>query len=294
MLLSVIIPVYHVEQTLQRCVESVLQQDVNDMEVILVDDGSPDNCPRLCDEWAEKDRRIKVIHKENGGLSDARNAGIEMSRGKYLTFVDSDDYLAPNTYQPLLDILQKHPEYDILEYPVAGKFTWRKKQFRDVNEYWLEGKAYLHTFAWNKIYRRKLFEDVRFPKGKVFEDVYTLPQLLRFADVVATTDVGGYHYCYNPNGITAQASGEDLAMLLEAHLQSGMPLDDRYYLHLVNIQMDVWERLGCPILLPDRKLNPQLFTGKEKVKVFMLNILGINILCRINKLIHLFKKPSHW
>ena len=99
--LSVVIPVFRVEHTLQRCVESVLQQDLSDMEVILVDDGSPDHCPKLCDEWAEKDTRIKVIHQENKGLSGARNAGIDIAQGDYLTFVDSDDYLALNTYQPL-------------------------------------------------------------------------------------------------------------------------------------------------------------------------------------------------
>lgn len=102
MLLSVIIPVYRVEHTLQRCVESVLSQGVDDMEVILVDDGSPDNCPVLCDGWAEKDARVKVIHKDNGGLSDARNAGIEMATGDYLTFVDSDDYVEDDTYPALL------------------------------------------------------------------------------------------------------------------------------------------------------------------------------------------------
>ena len=90
MKLSIIIPVYRVEATLDRCVKSVLKQDINDMEVILVDDGSPDGCPKMCDEWAEKDSRISVIHKENGGLSDARNAGIDVACGDYITFVDSE------------------------------------------------------------------------------------------------------------------------------------------------------------------------------------------------------------
>ena len=91
MKLSIVIPVYLVESTLKRCVESVLSQDVEDMEVILVDDGSPDNCPKICDEWGRKDNRIMVIHKENGGLSEARNAGIDIASGDFITFVDSDD-----------------------------------------------------------------------------------------------------------------------------------------------------------------------------------------------------------
>ena len=103
MTLSVIIPVYNVEETLDRCVESVLKQRVDDMEVILVDDGAPDKCPEMCDHWAAKDQRIRVIHKPNGGLSDARNAGIDMACGDYITFVDSDDWIADNTYPPLID-----------------------------------------------------------------------------------------------------------------------------------------------------------------------------------------------
>ena len=99
MKLSVIIPVYRVEDTLDRCVESVLCQSVDEMEVILVDDGSPDQCPAKCDLWAEKDARIRVIHKENGGLSDARNAGIDIAQGDFITFVDSDDYLEADTWQ---------------------------------------------------------------------------------------------------------------------------------------------------------------------------------------------------
>ena len=114
MKLSIIIPVYRVETTLNRCIESVVTQDFDDFELILVDDGSPDNCPQLCDSWAAKDRRISVIHKSNGGLSDARNAGIDMARGDYLTFIDSDDYLAEHTLAPLMQTLTQQPAIDIL------------------------------------------------------------------------------------------------------------------------------------------------------------------------------------
>lgn len=291
MKLSIVIPVYCVEATLDRCVESVLIQDVDDMEVILVDDGSPDSCPQLCDQWAARDNRIQVIHKENGGLSDARNAGIDVAHGDFLTFVDSDDYLAPGTYAPLLDIIE---DADILEYAIANRLSPEDHTYTDMNEYWLQGRAYQHTYAWNKIYRRALFEQVRFPKGKVFEDVYTLPQLLKQARKVKTSSKGHYHYCYNPQGITANASGEQLAMLLEAHLSSQMPLDDTYYLYLLNIQIDVWERLKGDIKLPFRKLNPQVFHGFERLKAEAHNMLGIKNICKITKTIHRFKEPRHW
>lgn len=291
MLLSVVIPVYRTEQTLQRCVESVLNQDVDDMEVILVDDGSPDNCPQLCDEWAEKDNHIKVIHKTNGGLSDARNAGIDIAKGEYITFVDSDDWVDDNTYATLLNIMGDN---DILEYPIANRLQLQNHVYHDADKYWLHSQAYLHTYAWNKIYKRSLFDDIRYPVGKVFEDVYTLPLLLRAATTIATTDKGCYHYCYNPQGITAKADGDALSMLLDAHLQSGMPIDDEYYLHLANIQSDVFEHTHTAAKLSPRRIDYRHLHGTKKIKAILLNTLGIKTLCQISKFIHLFKSPSRW
>lgn len=293
MRLSVIIPVYCVENTLDRCVESVLNQHVEGgMEVILVDDGSPDKSPLLCDRWAEKDDRIHVIHKQNGGLSDARNAGIEKATGDYITFVDSDDYIAEDTYPPLLRQLTIHPEYDIIEYPIAHRLPLTNHEYHDMSDYWLGCKAYLHTFAWNKVYRRALFNHIRYPQGKVFEDVYILPLLLQQVKVLATTSTGCYHYMYNPQGITATADGTALTMLLDAHLQHAMPMNDTYYLHLANIQMDVWERTKAPLRLPRRYLNTDNFQGRERWKAIAINMIGLQSLCKVNKVIHLFKNPS--
>ena len=291
MKLSVVIPVYRVESTLNRCVESVLQQQIEDMEVILVDDGSPDCCQEMCDEWAAKDSRIRVIHKENGGLSDARNAGIEIAQGEFITFVDSDDWLQADTYASLLSLIG---DADLLEYSIAEKEALSEHTYTDINEYWLQGKAYLHCYAWNKIYKRKIFEKIRFPKGKVFEDVYTLPKLLRHCSKIITTGKGFYHYTINPQGITATAGGTELTMLLDAHLDSGMAIDDEYYMYLLNIQMDVWEQTGAPVKLPERQLNTSSFNGIKKIKAIAYNILGINNLCHLNKLTHHFKKPSRW
>lgn len=174
MKLTVIIPVYCVEATLDRCVESVLRQDVPDMEVILVDDGSPDRCPQLCDDWKARDSRISVIHKENGGLSDARNAALDVAKGDYITFVDSDDWISPDTYKPLLE---RMGDSDLLEYSIAGRLSLTDTTYDHASDYWLQSRAYTHAYAWNKIYRRSLFNHIRFPKGRVFEDVCTLPQI---------------------------------------------------------------------------------------------------------------------
>lgn len=289
MILSVIIPVYRVEATLDRCVESVLKQSIDNMEVILVNDGSPDRCPEMCDKWAQKDCRIKVIHKENGGLSDARNVGLDKAQGDYITFVDSDDWLEDNTYPSLLPLMEK---CDIVEFSIAGRLILQDRTYHNTEEYWLKERAYTHAFACNKLYRRSVFDKVRFPKGKVFEDTYTLPKLLQHAHTIMTTHYGYYHYCWNPKGITATDDGHGLAQLLDAHLNTQMPMDDSYYMHIVNVQMDVWEMTGAAIRIPKRRVNPKELSGKSKFKAYLLNILGINILCRINIIIHLFKHPS--
>ena len=296
MKLSVIIPVYRVEATLDRCVESVLNQSFTELEVILVDDGSPDHCSELCDLWATKDSRITVIHQRNGGLSAARNAGIDRAQGDYLTFIDSDDYIGEGT----LEAVMSHTgDNDLLEYPAWVFYgserqhlqSFDEKVYTDVNRYWLEARAYEHCYAWNKIYRRRLFDGIRFPEGRVFEDVYTLPLLLKQARQVATIGQGRYYYCDNPQGITGTAQGEQLRMLLDAHLTAGMPMDDNYYLHLLNIQMDVCELTGDQPRLEKRHIKP-IGGIKERLKAITNNILGIKGICRISKTIHHFKKPS--
>lgn len=301
MKLSIIIPVYRVEDTLNRCIESVLHQNLPDFEVILVDDGSPDKCPQMCDEWAQKDHHIQVIHKSNGGLSDARNAGIDIAQGEYITFVDSDDYLKENTYDPLLHLLDEHQEIDMLEYPIYIFYGSPKQHildfpeetnYTDMEEYWYQGYAYQHTYACNKIYRRELFRDIRYPVGVLFEDVHTLPSLLRKAKMVATANLGLYYYCTNQNSITATAKGKALRMLLTPHIEiidNSNRQDsyfDAYYLHVLNIQMDVYELTGDKPILSHRHLSVNHFHGYNRLKAIANNALSIYSLCKLNKWIH--------
>ena len=301
MKLSIIIPVYRTEDTLDRCVESVLRQDHPDMEVILVDDGSPDHSPARCDDWAAKDRHIRVVHKANGGLSDARNAGIDIATGDYVTFVDSDDYLADNTYGPLMQRLEQQPDIDILEYPIyihngspRQHLTDFKPEatYHDMESYWLDGRAYQHTYACNKIFRKSLFDAVRFPVGRVFEDAQTLPLLLEKAGTVVTCSQGLYYYCSNSEGITMTADGQALQMLLQPHvamigrIRRKDKAFETYYLHVLNIQMDVFELTGNAPILPLLPVKPEHFTDKQKMKAIALNILGINRICQLNKILH--------
>ena len=301
MKLSIIIPVYRVEDTLDKCVESVLKQDYDNMEIILVDDGSPDNCPQKCDDWARKDTRIRVIHKANGGLSDARNAALDIVQGDYITFVDSDDFISLSTYGPLMDTLSKRQDINILEYPVFINYRSTKQRkldfteetvYDNISDYWYKGQAYLHSYACNKIYRASLFEEIRFPRGIVFEDIHTLPLLLKKAKTIMTTGKGLYYYCQNPSGITATADGNALRMLLQPHVKivRNSHRQDHdfqtYYLHVLNIQMDVFELTGDEPVLPLIKLEPRLFHGLVRLKASLLNRLGIKRLCKLNKFVH--------
>ena len=289
MLLSVIIPVYNVAGTLKRCVDSVLAQGVDGMEVILVDDGSTDASPQICDEYAEKG--VRVLHQPNGGLSEARNAGISVARGRYITFVDSDDYLSSETYPELLRLAETTGA-DILEYSLtrqlrkgSAAFTLPDSVYQDMTAYWLEAEAYAHTYACNKIYRRELFSAVRFPKGRRFEDVPTLWRLIHVARRVVTTSKGCYHYTLNPDGITQKADGEAYRDLLDAHLSiltSGELSSCRgfreYYRHVLDIQLQTYIYTGntADILLPALH-----FTGS--LKLWLLNFIGMRALCRLTR-----------
>lgn len=299
MKLSVIIPVYNAEATLDRCVASVLAYPSQEMELILVNDGSTDKSGVLCEEWEKTDQRTKVVNKENGGLSDARNAGIEVAAGEYLAFVDSDDYLADNTLECLMEVIAQHPEYDLIEYPINQNegasnehlLSFPDKVYADVSKYWYETKAYLHSYACNKVYRRKLFQEVRYPVGKVFEDIYTLPYLLETATIVATCSKGLYHYCYNKHGISSQAGGREWQMLLDAHLQiAEMPAftaynDSQYYFHLVNIQLLTNELTGAAPVIADCP-----YCSVRNLKSIILYIFGIKKLCNLNRLYRKFIK----
>ena len=294
MKLSVIIPVYRVETTLDRCVESVLSQNISDMEVILVDDGSDDACPVLCNQWQEKDKRVSVIHKRNGGLSDARNVGLKKATGEYLTFVDSDDYLEPGTYSQVLPLMDN---CDIVEFPVEKSVNGEKidsldlqeRTYDNMKDYWINEEVYDHCYAWNKIYRRELFDGIKFPVGRVFEDIHTLRRLLLNAKCVKTTTKGKYHYCMNEKGITATAKGPELEMLLDAHLAALKHwYTPAYYMRILNTQMDVYELTGKAPMLRFRYISP-LASGLSlllRIKALTQDILGIKGICILNKAIH--------
>lgn len=195
-LISVIVPIYRVEKYLSKCVESIQQQTYKNIEIILVDDGSPDHCPQMCDRFAKEDPRIKAIHKSNGGLSDARNAGIEAANGEYLVFVDSDDYISDVMIERLyrriiqdqsdmaicnIDFVDENGKSLGIDTIQVENTTVEEPQFwREMygtNEVY--GTSYKFcVVAWNKLYARKLFQDVRYDVGKLHEDEFILHKLV--------------------------------------------------------------------------------------------------------------------
>ena len=182
-LVSVIVPVYKVEGYLDECIQSIISQTYTNLEIILVDDGSPDRCPKMCDEWAEKDSRIKVIHKVNGGLSSARNVGLDEASGDYISFVDSDDFFDPKMYEELCDGIKRYDNVGIsairfLKYVDGKSEIYNKEWVHDTDVIIKSEDFSIKTLlqevchaATNKLYSREVIGPVRFREGKLNEDV---------------------------------------------------------------------------------------------------------------------------
>lgn len=215
MKLSIIVPVYNVEPYLRRCIDSILAQTFTDFELILVDDGSPDNCPAICDEYAEKDSRIVVIHKQNGGLSDARNAGLDIARGEYIGFVDSDDFIHPQMYECLINA-QAKSNADIVicnSIFVDEEGHPLNHSFSPLSDSPSSGMEILNTYkddvsinvhyivVWNKIYERSLWSNIRFPLGKINEDEYVFHHIIGGAKKVVSVSDQLYYYRQTPGSI---------------------------------------------------------------------------------------------
>ena len=211
--LSVIIPVYQVEEYLEECVNSVLNQHFKDYEIILVDDGSKDGCPLICDEYAKKYDSIKVIHKENGGLSSARNAGLEIAQGEFVSFIDSDDYIEKDMFSSMM----KHQLAQNADVVICGRYylygnTRKIKSHQNVYKTMNNAEAialmntnilgYYDVAAWDKIYRKKLFDGIRYPEGKLSEDWYTTYKIFDRANTIVYDSSPKYVYRQREASIT--------------------------------------------------------------------------------------------
>jgi glycosyltransferase involved in cell wall biosynthesis len=212
---SVIIPVYQVEKYLDKCIASVVGQTYQNLQIILIDDGSTDRSPAICDEWKERDPRITVIHQPNGGLSRARNAGLKVATGKFVGFVDSDDWIEPNMVECLLAALQK-TDADIAVGGFEG-FTEDSKSIPyakaksterslcstgDALKRLLLLRGFIRNFVWNKLYRRTVLSGIAFPEGRLYEDVTWTAQVIGNAKSVVCVNQIFYHYLHRPDSLS--------------------------------------------------------------------------------------------
>lgn len=215
MKISVIVPVYNVEKYLPRCLDSIIQQSYKNLEIILVDDGSTDNSGLICDEYAKRDARIKVLHKENGGLSSARNAGLDVCTlgGDCIAFVDSDDFISPNYLYVLLKNMKIYDaDISCCSYIRTTKSTMNNDFIKSNNSCTiLDGSSCIKFYlekeivsAWGKIYKKEIFNNFRFPLGKIHEDISTIFQVFSQARRIVYIDEKLYYYYKNFNGITKQ------------------------------------------------------------------------------------------
>lgn len=276
MKLSVIVPVYNVMSTLMRCVDSLVVQDVPELEIVLVDDGSTDGSSALCDniqrQYEDETCRIHVIHQANAGLSAARNAGIAICTGELLTFVDSDDFIANDTYGSLLPLFQADDEVDVVEYPVdrfynvvveRSELNFALTTYDTPLSYLYGAAGASHSYACNKVFRRRVFPSTDvFMVGRAFEDVFALPLWLQHARKIMTTDRGCYFYTLNTDGICRTAGSQQFRDHFDAlvALMQWIPQAERrgkayatIYEQTLNVRKDHGDTLRI-----DSRLTPPL------------------------------------
>ena len=236
---SVIVPVYKVEQYLDKCVQSILDQTFRDFELLLVDDGSPDKCGDMCEAWAKKDGRIRVIHKPNGGLSDARNAGIVQANGDYLLFVDSDDWIEKDMLATLYGLIRE-ADADMAccnfrsvnedgtqhwDDAVITPGVWTEEDFW--KQFFSSNAQTYCNVAWNKLYKKELFHTVRYPVGRINEDVYILYDLVSQCKKIAATDQIGYYYLFRAGSIMNRSGSLRKLTNPEAYINRARAFADR-------------------------------------------------------------------
>lgn len=225
--ISVIVPIYNTEKYLRQCVDSILGQTYRELEVILVDDGSTDNSPEICEEYKRKDDRIRVIHKENGGQAGARNCGIDAADGDYISFVDSDDWIAEEMYQTMVNALAGsdaniaccgtalvYMDGSTLSPPVESRTFQPQEALQD-----LLTADMLRCEVTNKIFHKALFENIRFPEGRIYEDQAVVFQLLGEAKAIIHTGQQGYYYRRRPESSMAKCRPVDGLRLFHRNLK---------------------------------------------------------------------------
>ncbi len=326
-LISVVVPIYRVEKYINRCINSIQEQEYKNLQIILVDDGSPDKCPAICDDYAQQDRRITVIHKSNGGLSDARNTGIEASKGEYIAFVDSDDYVDKKYISHLYRLIKKYSaDISVCKYSKVLEGSHKYRMNPETNETLLTNieamkdlftyKEYSPVQAWNKLYKASIFFDnmIRYPKGKIHEDTITTFKLFHCATKIVYSDQRLYYYLIRPDSITGRRQSivdwytkkdfiNEMNLIIREH---NLPLNkeiNAYYLmvnlHYIgllsntgNINRTDWDELKASVVSEFPKcLISKRLSLRKKVAIIVV-CLGWKPYLLVSKLLRFVSYPK--
>lgn len=287
-----IVPVYNVSPYLRRCVDSLISQTLHDIEIILIDDGSTDGGSQTCDEYAGMDARIRVVHQANAGLSEARNAGIDLARADYLMFVDSDDWVEPKFCELPLILAKKH-KADLVMFQFRYSKNGRIRRKRNVVSEGIKTQeealglltSDVGMMAWNKLYHRELFRMNRYPKGKVYEDVVLTPVLVHLARKVVYSTAVLYNQEYRAGSITTIHTEENAQNMLDAISSAAFHLLEWGYAAEANcfyqsciLHFIVWNwgpselTSKCLRYLRSLKLCPSHFSMKQRCEFYILRV----------------------
>jgi glycosyltransferase involved in cell wall biosynthesis len=258
--ISIIVPIYNVENYLHKCINSILKQKFIDFELILINDGSTDRSGEICDQYTSQDNRVRVLHKRNGGLSDARNSGIEMAKGKYIGFVDGDDWIEPNMYHVLYNLcIDEKAEISTCQIKMWDKENESKARKYTNSIDVLDSKTAIKSLysgkltgfsACNKLYKIELFNDLKFPKGRIYEDAAIMYLIFDIANKIVKIDKPFYNYIYRQASITKRSFSEKRFDVVKnyqetyAYMKKKYPemcegLDSMFYVSLRNMVVDI-------------------------------------------------------
>lgn len=322
-LISIIVPIYNVENYLDKCIKSIISQTYNNLEIILVDDGSLDNCAEICDDYAEKDSRIVVIHKENGGLSSARNAGLKIAKGNYISFVDSDDYIYKEMIEHMLFVAVENAA-DIVICDYKTVYEDEKVNYEILEQYCDTGKiidigqnesqlAYFDdhkkrkslVVVWNKLYKKELLENIRFPEGRIHEDEAVTYRLLYKAKKIMYIKNSYYFYLERKGSIMASTFNKKRFQLFDAYIERLKFYEENnekelykkvifLYMHML-CQYEEWSSKSeeenkdeinqyYDLLLNNLNLNDIEINLKEKGELWLFNYFNVyKKLWKLNK-----------
>ena len=304
-LVSVIVPIYNVEKYLRKSVDSIINQSYKNLEIILVDDGSPDSCPCICEEYAEKDSRVKVIHKENGGLSDARNAGTDIATGEYISYIDSDDWIDSETIkltlEKMLEVGAEIGAFNVLVVYEGEQVTLDLSEDFEVmnSEQAIETtmrNTKVRTTAWNKIYKAEILKDLRFPKGRLNEDEFFTFRALDRAEKIVYIHRQCYYYFQRKNSIMGEYKINRLDMIDGVH-ERMLLIEEKYptlYSKAKTIMCEVC-LYHYQLLLKNKDIDRDN-AGRKKIKEYRrqlhITLKDVSDMKLINKVTFLMSNSS--